>query len=304
MKPMKLTDVGPDVTQKYIDDPAWIMQQKMDGARMVSVITQTEDGWDIFYTNNGTGPIAFSAAKLKLPPLTEALKKLLDRFDNLKDLVLDGELIIEDGVYWVFDLLQATDLAGLELSTPQMKLEWRHALLHEMFGEGNELVKLSPTAYSSEQKKAMWAAVQLEGVEGAVSKRLDSIYQPGARSIDWVKHKLVKTADVIVTAATREIDDKGIVRKGSAKIEVYSTQIEDTGPAIEPVRRRVPIGSASLIGKDLSIEVGSVVEIEYLYFTGKGVIQPRITRIRPDKKAEECDLAQFPEYTRKIAWVR
>ena len=69
-------------------------------------------------------------------------------------------------------------------------------------------------------------------------------------------------------------------------------------------RTKLPVGNSSLIGKDLSITDGSVVEIEYLYWTGKAVIQPRIIRKREDKPAGQCDLSQFPAYTRELAWRR
>jgi bifunctional non-homologous end joining protein LigD len=35
-------------------------------------------------------------------------------------------------------------------------------------------------------------------VEGIVAKRLDSVYQPGRRSPDWIKVKIFRTQEVVV----------------------------------------------------------------------------------------------------------
>jgi bifunctional non-homologous end joining protein LigD len=42
------------------------------------------------------------------------------------------------------------------------------------------------------------AVVAEQGLEGLVAKRLDSRYQPGQRSRDWIKRPLIKTQDVVV----------------------------------------------------------------------------------------------------------
>jgi ATP-dependent DNA ligase len=151
-----------------------------------------------------------------------------------------------------------------------------------------QLVKVTPTYYSVEEKELFWERVKFSGVEGAVSKHLDSHYLPGMRSKQWVKHKLVKAAEAVVMKAERTFKPNStVVHKGSADLGVYRDG------------QLVKIGSASLIGKDLTIEPGDVVEFEYLYFTGSAPIQPRITRKRFDKEPEECTFEQFPAYTRR-----
>ena len=330
MKPMKLTDVGPAEAEKYIADPNWIMQQKLDGARMVTIVTRAKDGtdgYDALYTNDGVKPIAFSAAKLKLPDLGLELMDTLDDL-GIDEITLDGELIIEDGIYHVFDILHLKYEEGVPNTMTDVKLQHRLAILHSLDLVG-EFLQFSHTAWSRDEKQALWEAVQSAGVEGAISKHLDSMYVPGIRTKDWVKHKLTKTADVIVASHDRTFDEKGMVTHGSAALVVNIDPRDDPEPWVHftTVRRtdaatwtalpakkmaqytfdprtKLPVGNSSLIGKDLSITDGSVVEIEYLYWTGKAVIQPRIIRKREDKPAGQCDLSQFPAYTRELAWRR
>jgi ATP-dependent DNA ligase len=333
LKPMKLTDVGPAEAEKYIADPNWIMQQKLDGARMITIVTRAKDGtdgYDVLYTNDGVKPIAFSAAKLKLPDLGFELMDALDEM-AIDEITLDGELIIEDGVYHVFDVLHLQSPRMAPGSLLGMPLEGRLRLLERLGAEKltGTLVQLSHTAHTPTEKRQLWEKVQALGVEGAVSKHLDSMYVPGARSKEWVKHKLVKSADVIVVSHDRTFDEKGMVTHGSAALAVHIDPRDDPEPWVNKKtgkrlgardweklptlkmggfdylpRTLLPVGNSSLIGKDLTITDGSVVEIEYLYWTGKAVIQPRITRKREDKPSGQCDLSQFPLYTRSVAWRR
>ena len=318
MKPMKLTDVGiePATLERLFTDPEYVMQQKHDGARMVT-------GWDgktLFFTNDGVSPIKFSAAKLRLPALEDQLRPFL-MAQGAAVAVFDGELIIETGQYIVFDLVSLSFSDGTRVVSSGDPLSLRLAAL-ESFLEGElELVFPTPTAYTEEAKRVMWLNINLANVEGAVSKWLPSLYYPGTRTKEWVKHKLVKTADVVVTEVSRTFKPNGVVETGSAelavKIEFDHTPWTDGKRWISglerdafPEKKRetftmqprawLPIGSASLIGKDLTIDVGDVVEIAYLYWTGEAPIQPRIMRKRDDKLAVDCDLGQFPEYSRAV----
>jgi len=295
IKPMKLTDVGPAAAESYITDPNFIMQQKMDGARVMLV---WKDGV-AFWTNDGVKPLAFSAAKLKLPALNFELATLMEGVDHA---IFDGELIIETGVFWVFDILAMEFKGETLIDLETMNLKQRIVQLAKFVSSrpGGLFIPV-PTAWTESEKRELFEAINESGVEGAVSKDLRSMYIPqdakgrNFRTKEWVKHKLVKTSDVIVTGVERKFDEKGMVTHGSAKLSVYR------GPDSSEL---VPVGNASLIGKELTIETGSVVEISFLYWTGKAVIQPRIMIQRFDKTADQCDLDQFPTYTRAIAWMR
>src|SRR2546425_11639836 len=49
---------------------------------------------------------------------------------------------------------------------------------------------------------ALFEAAREQGIEGIIAKRLDSIYQPGARSPAWVKVKAMRTMDCVIGGGT------------------------------------------------------------------------------------------------------
>lgn len=50
----------------------------------------------------------------------------------------------------------------------------------------------------SVQGEAFFRAAARQGLEGIVAKELDSVYQPGKRSRDWIKVRNVRTADCVI----------------------------------------------------------------------------------------------------------
>lgn len=297
-KIMKLTDVGSsdETVQRYIDDQNYIMQQKFDGTRIMANYTPLTES--LIYANDGVNPVGHAAAKLKLPALDEVLLPALreaagrDFFTGL-NVSLEGELLIRTGEFILWDFLSPSyeDLRWVE----------RHDQLQDFYRQfigHSSLVRLTPTAHLPESKARMWNSIKTNNVEGAVSKRWDSLYVPGVRSKDWVKHKLVKTADLVVLKTARTFKDNGVVKTGNATLAYYDPKNENL----------IDFTSASLIGKDLSIKEGDVVEVAYLYREpGGSIVQPRITRKRwdadcssGDKDPRECTLDQFPDYSREV----
>jgi bifunctional non-homologous end joining protein LigD len=52
--------------------------------------------------------------------------------------------------------------------------------------------------YQAGDGAGLYAATRDEGLEGVIAKRLESTYQPGRRSPDWIKIKHVRTQEVVV----------------------------------------------------------------------------------------------------------
>jgi ATP-dependent DNA ligase len=335
---MKLLDVGSDTDtiEQYITDPMWVMQQKHDGARMIALFNNDT----LAFLNQSGENMSFAAAALVLPALRAHLEADIQAL-GLVELTLDGEIMPETGVYHVWDVLSArlpqqradTDAEGVLVDGGE-EWAWRDAILRGPLSalEGG-LVKFAVTARTEDEKRLLWENVVGEGVEGAVSKHVNSRWLNGvdkpARTNQWVKHKLVKTADVVVTAVQRTFKPDGVtLSHGKAELAVPIAGPDDPTPwlnmkdkrishdalnAIQDARQKsaeqlgwyyrprflLPVGNASLIGKELTIDVGSVVEVAYLNFQ-EAMIQPRILRQRFDKPAEECELSQFPEYFRTV----
>lgn len=317
IKPMKLTDMPFESAEQYLSDPDWFLEQKMDGA--YALITWDRDLRRITsWQASGGGPLKFAAAVQWFASLEYALAMILVKADA-PSAVFAGELIVETGELHLFDMIW---LDG-EVE-PSDRYDTRRYWLGRTF-EGRDLeglVKLVGAAGSALAKTELWFAINAGNVEGAVAKRKDGAYEPGLRTKNQIKLKLVKSADVVVTGITNWTSTTG-----SASLGVPITPDQDPQPwknargkrdaggwdllvecAIPPKgngwtyepRHMLPIGNSSLIGKDRSIEVGSVVEINYLYWTGEAVVQPRIMRKRraEEKAAIDCTLEQFPTYSR------
>jgi bifunctional non-homologous end joining protein LigD len=296
-KTMKLTDVGStdSTVARYIEDPLWIMQQKFDGTRVMMT-------WDpatgvMHWSNDGEKNLTHAAAKLKVPALEAILRSTVEAYaDRHLDskLSLDGELLIRTGEFIVWDLLVEEPTKTWEERYTKLINFMQLLSVHQ--GD-QQLVKVSPTADTPEEKQHMWDRINETNVEGAVSKHRHSLYVPGIRTKEWVKHKLVKTADLVVTDTRRVFKPNSkVVKEGSAALAVADSGLF------------TPLVSASLIGKDLTIEPGDVVEVAYLYREpGGGLVQPRIIRKRWDAKSgtgdklpADCGYDQFPEYSREV----
>lgn len=285
--PMKLSEVDVADAEQYIQDENWVMEQKMDGSR---VLVEWVHGQGFTWH----GAATHAAAKQHFPALEEQLQSLFAHAD-VRRVILDGELMIRTGGYRLFDmpmLLHGPTYLAVSEDTPFWQRRETLELLHGTWHDSSEDIKPVRSMRHADGKRALWHAINASGVEGAVVKRLDGLYQPGIRSKDQLKLKLVKTADLVVLSTRRTFKPDGVtVHTGSAELGVF-------GPDVDSELRKVC--AASLIGKDLTIREGDVVEAAYLYREpGGNLVQPRILRKRLDKKAWECTDEQFPVYSRE-----
>jgi ATP-dependent DNA ligase len=163
-------DLG--LVKRYINDDRWVMEQKLDGHRIMLV----SDTDTLFLTRNGT-------------PYTKAIPKALHLHNLPKGFIVDGELI--DGVLWMFDVLHINgNLQRLPLSERRVVLN----AIPEIPG----VLRRIPQAVTTAEKEALYAEAQTRGYEGVILKKASSIYECGRRTPEWLKAKFVVTADVIV----------------------------------------------------------------------------------------------------------
>lgn len=294
IEPMKIDYAEAEDALVYIEDDAWVLEQKFDGAR-VYVEWNVDDGF------TWHGAATFAAAKQHFPKL-EAEMEAWFRDAGVSIIHLDGELIVADGTYIVFDLPALLLMSTFWAVSNNAPYRIRRRTLQRLIDHDPQThpsIITNVMAETTEQKQWLWERIQAAGVEGAVAKRSEMIYEPGKRSKDTAKLKLVKTADLVVLDTRRTFKPDGItVHTGSAKLGY--TLLKDHGETVEELGS-VFICSASLIGKDLTIEPGDVVELAYLYRDDRGgLVQPRIIRKRLDKLPEECTEAQFPKYSREV----
>ncbi|MGN5953300.1 DNA ligase D [Sphingobacterium lactis] len=183
-------------------EEGWLYEKKFDGFRAICSI---KNGKVELISRNG------NKLTKKYPSLIKALKAIS------QDVVLDGEIVIEDKqnnpnfqllasgepidkklnlVYYVFDALF---LNGVELQSYSL-LE-RKEILHLLFKkiESEQIQLVEPL--SLEANKLIAHAEKLHW-EGIMAKRADSTYQAGKRSSAWLKVKLRQTQEAIICGYT------------------------------------------------------------------------------------------------------
>ena len=186
------------------DEERWSAEFKWDGARTLAyivagaVVLRSRGGLDVTAT---------------YPELARALAAAVPR----RSLILDGEAVALDGprpsfarlqrrmhvsrpgsslvtavpvTYMVFDLLY--EAGRLVTSRPY---EQRTARLGEL---GIESPGVSVPPAFPRDAAAVLAASRDLGIEGIVLKRLTSAYQPGRRSLDWLKIRHMAAEDLLI----------------------------------------------------------------------------------------------------------
>lgn len=286
---MKYREIGEEAdVQRLLDDPLWVLEQKMDGTRGLALLRQGMS--PVMLAGNGA-PLKHTAATQHLGGIWEALAPLQEQLLPGDVIILDGELMILTGEFRVFDLPRAT-LGRLDRVLDGDTFWHRRSVLLALFESRTDQwrpVSLVRTAVGGRDKHAMFAAAREMGVEGVMLKHVHHTYQSGKRTDQAVKVKFVHTADVVVTQVVRSRNDAGR--------EVGSISFMVPGPEGTPELA----GTCSVIGKP-EVHVFDVIEVAYLYRSpqGGGLIQPRMVRVREDKTPEDCRMDQFPAYSREV----
>lgn len=270
MIPQKFGSAETGDLSLYVNDPAYCIEQKIDGTRALVEIRAsgirfvTHSGKTLSHT---AATQHFAAIEAGLAPLREAIGG-----DTAALIILDGEILTDTGTLWLFDAPQIGEV------TPATPFDQRRANLELLFLGGmlaHPRVRLLPSACSVEDKQALVERVEASGAEGVMVKQRSAPYEPGKRVKHSLKVKYVKTADVVVTA--RDVNGAK-----NAELAVYG----ENGVM-------VPVGGCSMIGKP-DAQPGDVVEVRYLYLgSGGRLYQPTLMRLRPDRTPESCRFDQF-----------
>lgn len=272
MKAMRY-DIAPiGEIDSYIENPLWVFQQKLDGVRLMAHVTRGQ----VEFLGDGT-PIKFAAA-------AQWFDALRPRLEQLPDCVLDGELLIENGEYWLFDLPYFDGI--IEPDAPQYERRAALVTLADVIG-----LPIVPESDTEESKRALWDTVVAANGEGVVAKAIDAPYEPGARSTGVLKFKITYTADVVVLEVNRPDHRTGNFRLGIG----CCAELGWEGELIPGQGLFVEVGQCSAIGKP-DVKVGDVIEVEFACvrdLTRPRLLMPRMTRPRPDKSAADCDFDQI-----------
>jgi len=197
-------------------------------------------------------------------PLPKELVNILS-----KDIFVDGEII--GNKLYVFDLLfvDGEDLKNLACGA-------RIEILEERKDIFNKNIKLVEAAYTTAQKRKLFNQLKNDNKEGIVFKKKVSTYQPGrpATGGNQVKFKFYKTATFIVANHT-----KG---KRSVGMELLDGE------------KKVNVGKVTIPPNYAIPEVGSLIEVRYLYaYKGGSVYQPTYLGNRHDLYIEDAVMSQL-----------
>ena len=259
-----LNPIEEDQTKELIADPNWIMQEKMDGVRMVA--TRKEDS---------ITAVSRTGREATIPK--EVYDILLST--SVQNYVIDGELV--GNVYHVFDLLrlQAMDFAA------KNTFEERYEALVELFDGIDDTNLKVVKCYTGKEK--VKAFKKLQSAEGVVFKLKTAFYKAGrpASGGNYLKHKFYKSCSAIVT----KINDKR---------SVSLSLIEDKPEPLSEYKfgkNMITVGNCTIPVNHDFPQMGDIVEIKYLYARkpSNALYQPSYLGKRTDIPLKDCLLSQL-----------
>ncbi|HEX8459864.1 MAG TPA: non-homologous end-joining DNA ligase, partial [Segetibacter sp.] len=303
----KLDDFIPAMLAKESDTPFsrpdWIYEIKWDGYRAVAEI---DNGNVKLYSRNGNSfvntytEVVEELSRLKLKAVFDGEIVVLNEdgnpdFQKLQHLDLNREFPLH---YYVFDLLE---LNGKKLYS--LPLIERKKLLSQTL-KNNPVIKFSD--HIEESGEDFFDVIRQRNLEGMMAKQKDSQYYPGKRSQDWLKIKLHKSEEAIITGFTAPRGgrkyfgalvlgsmvngkltyightgsgfDAQLLKDISAKLEPL---IRPTSPFTERVKTNMPV---------TWVEPKYVCELKFTEWTSDGKMRhPIFLRLRDDKSAGEVN---------------
>lgn len=301
-------------TSDPFDSPEFYFEPKWDGLRCIAYV---RDGKVDLQNRN-------------LVAVTKSYPELKEIQGNIKSkaAVLDGEIVIlEDGLpsfetlqnrFGVDDSVQAKALARempatyivfdlLHLNGKDIidqRLSYRREKLRRIIKDGPHILL---SQHVPEKGKSYFRkAVQL-GFEGVLAKKIDSPYQIGTRSRDWLKVKEIRTLDCIVAGYTRGTGGRSSTF-GALVLAGYDKKrnlihLGNVGTGFSDASLRMimqTLKSRQTKSKSIPGEVKAptpikwvkpelVAEIGFMSMTKDNKLRfPRFIRIRPDGNPSDC----------------
>lgn len=252
--PMLLNAIEADEAAQLLQNPAWCMQEKFDGHRLL-----IEKAGDKIVGCNRRG----LAISLPVPFIRDVAR-------IQRDLVLDGESV--DDTFHVFDLLE---LDGEDLRARPLKQRLLE-LINVLASAQCPSLSMIHTTFSTGDKTRLFEEIQLGRREGVVFKRIDARYTPGRPNSGGtaLKHKFTATVSAVVdrhnaqrSVALKLLGKQGWLPAGNVTIP-SNQQLPQPGDIVE-------------------------VRYLYAFPESGVLFQPVCLGIRTDVTAAECGTRQL-----------
>jgi bifunctional non-homologous end joining protein LigD len=195
---------------KPFDDPAWVFEPKLDGVRA------------LVYVEMNSVRLVSRTGRDQTSQYPE-LRRIFERV-TAENAVLDGEIVAFDAqgrpsfqrLQQRMNLASASDIERIRREVPvqlfvfdilwldgadltKLPLTERRERLEEVVvrGKGIDVTLVVP-----EHGTVLWESAKERGLEGVIAKRAASRYQPGRRSPDWKKMKVLNRDDFVILGWT------------------------------------------------------------------------------------------------------
>lgn len=240
--------------EKFLTDPAYWMQEKKDGRRML-----------VHKQGNEVSGINRLGLTIALP--VQIVQEALDCPD---DFLIDGEAIGD--TLHAFDLLLmgGDDIRGRRYGERYL------ALMNLLASFQHRHIELVSSLFSAKEKQSGYRQLKQAGAEGVVLKHTDAPYVPGRPNSggSQLKFKFHETASFIVT----KVNDKRSV----ALILFEGEKVRPAGNVTIPPNHAVPSSGTVVECRYL-----------YAFKESGSIYQPVYLGPRDDIRAEECTTSQL-----------
>lgn len=254
MLPQLLNPIEHHQVHQFINDPAYWMQEKMDGKRLMLC----KEGDQITGINR-------RGIEVGIPETLVTSAR-----HSSVDFLMDGEAVGD--AFWVFDLLSIGSQDLRQMRYAERSLRLSQILVSSRF----PYICSVDTAYLARDKKELFEELKAHGREGLVFKHIEAPYTPGRPSSggSQFKFKFWNTASFIVSAINSQRSVSLMLTREGRQVTVGNVTI--------PANHEIPAVGQVVECRYL-----------YAFKESGCIYQPIYLGARDDITAEECTVDQL-----------
>ena len=290
------------LTHDVPSGPEWVFEEKYDGIRALAI--RQRRGTRLYSRSLRDITADFAEVARDVAALPGA------------NLVLDGELVAldrhnvsrfqlfqrrgEEGVRLRYAVFDVVEIDGRRLFS--VPLRQRRAALEALVAKREATLLLSRRVRGGGEKA--YASAKAKGWEGVIAKNVDSTYQPGVRSRDWLKVKVRKESEFVIGGYTPPegartnfgallvgLYDRDRLRyTGKVGTGFTARTLRDLGARLRRLRTDTsPFDPAPRIRDATWVRPELVAQVAFHEWTAAGKLrQPAFLGLRDDKDPREC----------------